>query len=224
MSRKIYSIYLPFIGLLCGYAVIKSILHFDSLTLSHALVQGFFAGFGFAVVTVEILAKLKSTKVNGWVTAFGCGKPGNNMFIRAACARLFPGPVNVQEEAIYWWAHVDGAGHTLSGENDYIIHFPAGGLPPNDAFWSLTMADDKNHFVANSLNRYLVGSRSGLVTNVDGSTDIYIQNIAPEGHESNWLPAPKGIFNIWLRIYIPGSAVLKGNYIVPPIMLNSKTK
>src|SRR5438034_8713097 len=38
---------------------------------------------------------------------------------------------------------IDGAGHTLSGERDFILHFPPGGLPPNDAFWSLTMADAK---------------------------------------------------------------------------------
>jgi hypothetical protein len=34
------------------------------------------------------------------------------------------------------------------------MHFPPEGLPPNDAFWSLTMADAKEHFVANPLNRY----------------------------------------------------------------------
>jgi hypothetical protein len=119
---------------------------------------------------------------------------------------------------MYWWTHVDGAGHALSGEHGYIMHFPPGGLPPNDAFWSLTMADAKNRFAANPLNRYMVGSRSGLVQNPDGSTDIYIQNTAPAGHESNWLPASAGIFNIWLRVYIPGAAILDGTYKVPPVV------
>ena len=84
------------------------------------------------------------------------------------------------------------------------MHFPAGQLPPNNAFWSLTMGDAKNHFVPNPLNRYSVSDRSGLVPNADGSVDIYIQNAAPAGHESNWLPAPSGNFILWLRVYLPG--------------------
>ena len=76
----------------------------------------------------------------------------------------------------------------------------------------------KNRFVANPINRYMVGDRSGIVQNPDGSTDIYIQNKVPAGHESNWLPAPTGIFNIWLRVYMPGVAILDGKYTVPPIV------
>ena len=218
MSDKTFAIYIRFIGAICGYVVIRYILFPDSLTLRNALIQGFFVGFGLAVVTVEILARVKATKVNGWVTVYGAGLPGNGMFTRAAHARLFPGPVNVPQEAMYWWAHVDGAGHMLTGAHDYIMHFPPGGLPPNDAFWSLTMADAKNRFVANPINRYIVGNRSSLVQNPDGSTDIYIQNKVPAGHESNWLPAPTGIFNIWLRAYMPDVAILDGKYTVPPVV------
>jgi hypothetical protein len=209
---------MTFIGIVCGYVVIHWSFFPASLTLRNALIQGVLAGFGLALVTIEIFARIKATKVNGWVTVFGCGLPGNGMFTRAAHARIFPGPVNVPQEAMYWWTHVDGAGHTLSGAHDYIIHFSPGGLPPNDAFWSLTMADAKNRFVANPLNRYIVGNRSGLIPNADGSVDIYIQNIAPAGHESNWLPAPAGTFNIWLRAYMPGASILKGDYQVPPVV------
>jgi hypothetical protein len=97
------------------------------------------------------------------------------------------------------------------------MHFPAGGLPPNDAFWSLTMGNEKNRFVPNPLNRYSVGDHSGLAHNADGSVDIYIQHAAPAGHESNWLPAPPGRFILWLRVYIPGEAILNGTYRVPPV-------
>jgi hypothetical protein len=218
MSKRTYTIYIAFVGVVCVSVIIRSFLFADALTLRNALVQGFLVGFGLAVVTVEILARIKATKVNGWVTVFGCGSPGNGMFTRAAHAAIFPGPVNVPEEAMYWWTHVDGAGHTLSGVHDYIMHFPPDGLPPNDAFWSLTMGDAKNRFVANPINRYMVGNRSGLVQNPDGSTDIYIQNTAPTGHESNWLPASAGTFNIWLRVYMPGAAILDGTYKVPPVV------
>ena len=105
-----------------------------------------------------------------------------------------------------------------SGEHNYILHFPPEGLPPNDAFWSLTMGNAKNRFVANLINRYSVSDRSGLVPNADGSVDIYIQNTTPTGHESNWLPAPAGRFILWLRVYVPGATILDGTYKVPPIV------
>jgi hypothetical protein len=217
MSDRTYAIFMALIGAVCGFAVIQKFVSADTLTLRNALIQGFFVGFGLALVTIEIFARIKMTTINGWVTAFGCGLPGNGMFTRAAHTRIFPGPINVPEEAMYWRTNVDGAGHTLSGAHDYIMHFPPGGLPPNDAFWSLTMADAKEHFVANPLNRYLVGNRSGLVANADGSVDVYIQDAAPAGHESNWLPAPPGNFRLWLRAYMPGAAVLDGRYAVPPV-------
>jgi hypothetical protein len=97
------------------------------------------------------------------------------------------------------------------------MHFPAGQLPPGDAFWSLTMADGGIKYVPNPLNRYHVGNHSGLLPNADGSVDVLLQQAAPVGHESNWLPAPAGEFVLWLRVYIPGQALLDGPYTVPAV-------
>jgi hypothetical protein len=169
-------------------------------------------------VSAQIVARIKATKINGWTTIYGCGVPGNGMLFRAACAQVFPGPVNVPEEAMYWTTSGDGAGHTLNGRNHYVLRFPPGGLPPNDAFWSLTMGDARNRFVANPINRYSVSDRSGLVPNTDGSIDIYMQNALPAGRESNWLPAPAGNFIVWLRVYVPDPVILRGEYKVPPII------
>ena len=207
---------------ICGFFFINSFVlgHFftNSRSMFTDVLQGFLIGFGMAFVTAQIYARINAIKVNGWITMFGLGEPSNGMLLRAAHAQIFPGPVNVPEEAMYWTTSGDGAGHTLSGKHDYIIHFPPGGLPPNNAFWSLTMGDAKNHFVPNPLNRYSVSDRSGLVPNADGSVDIYLQNAAPAGHESNWLPAPADNFILWLRVYIPGTAILNGEYTVPPII------
>jgi len=218
MSNRTYTYLTAVIGVVCGFVIVRSLLFADSLTLRNDLVQGVFVGAGLGVVAVEILSRIKATKINGWITVFGCGLPGNDIFTRAACARIFPGPVNVPQEAMYWRTSVDGAGHTLTGERDYILHFPPRGLPPNDAFWSLTMADERQHFVANPIDRYSVGDRSGLAQNLDGSVDIYLQNAAPTGPQSNWLPAPAGRFNLWLRVYMPGAAILHGEYTVPPVV------
>ncbi len=187
-------------------------------TIVSDVVQGILVGIGLAFITLVIIGNAYVTRVNGWTTMFGCGEPGNNILRRAACAVIFLGPINVPQEAMYWTTSKDGAGHTLNGRHDYILHFPAGGLPPNNAFWSLTMGDAKNRFVPNPIDRYSVGDRSGLVPNADGSVDIYIQNTAPAGHESNWLPAPSGNFILWLRAYLPGQTILDGEYKVPPVV------
>ncbi len=173
-------------------------------TIVSDVVQGIIIGGVLGFITFQILAHAYVTKVNGWTTMFGCGEPGNGILLRGACAITFMGPINVPQEAMYWTTSVDEAGQKLSGQHDYSMHFPAGGLPPNNAFWSLTMGDAKNRFVANPINRYSVSDRSGLVPNADGSVDIYIQNAAPAGHETNWLPAPTGNFILWLRVYVPG--------------------
>jgi hypothetical protein len=192
--------------------------HQPHRTIRSDVVQGIILGCVLGFMTAQIVARIETTEVNGWITLFGCGVPGNGVLFRAACAQIFPGPVNVPEEAMYWTTSKDGAGHRLDGGHDYVMHFPPGGLPPNDAFWSLTMGDAKNRFVANPINRCSVSDRSGLVPNADGSVDIYIQNTAPAGHESNWLPAPAGKFILWLRVYVPGAAILDGKYKVPPVV------
>ncbi|MCX5975876.1 MAG: DUF1214 domain-containing protein [Coprothermobacterota bacterium] len=178
---------------------------------SSGAVQGIIIGAVLAFITSQILGRTKVKKMNGWFTIYGFGVPGNGMLLRAACYQIFPGPINVPQEAMYWTRSVGGGGN-------YLMHFPPGGLPPNDAFWSLTMSDANNDFVANPINRYIVNDRSGLVPNADGSVDIYLQNTAPAGHESNWLPAPTGKFILWLRVYMPGAAILDGSYQVPPVV------
>ncbi|HLI05168.1 MAG TPA: DUF1214 domain-containing protein [Ktedonobacteraceae bacterium] len=190
------------------------------LSASH-VVQGIIVGAVLAFLTANIMMnaalKAATTTVNGWSTTTRCGQPGNGILLRAACARTLPA-VNVVEEAAYWTTTVDSAGRRLSGQHDYVLHFPAGQLPPNDAFWSLTITDVAGFMVSNPINRYSVGSRSGLVPNADGSIDIYLQRTAPAGRESNWLPAPAGYFKLMLRAYLPGRAILDGEYHVPPVM------
>jgi hypothetical protein len=206
------------VGVVVRIVTLYVLGHQPHRSIRSDVVQGIIVGFVLAFTTPRILGRSNVKKVNGWITIYGCGVPGNGMLLRAAYYQIFPGPVAVPQEAMYWRTSVDGAGRKLNGEHDYILHFPPGGLPPNEAFWSLTMSDAKNRFVANPMNRYSVSDRSGLVPNADGSTDIYIQNTAPAGHESNWLPAASGKLILWLRVYMPGAAILDGKYKVPAVV------
>jgi hypothetical protein len=195
--------------------------HFlTTLSYSH-VVQGIIVGAVLAFVTAQLMmnaaVKAMTTTINGWSTTMKAGQPGNGLLVRAACARTLPG-VNVAQEAAYWTTTVDGAGRTLNGQHAYILRFPVGQLPPNEAFWSLTMTDVVGYMVSNPIDRHSVGSRSGLVLNADGSVDIYLQRTAPAGHKTNWLPAPAGNFKLMLRAYLPGRAILDGEYHVPPVM------
>src|SRR5437868_4860431 len=107
MSRRYF--YLAAVdGLICAYFIVRLIFFPDSRTLRSDLLQGVLIGFGLAFVSAQIFARIKATKVNGWITMFGCGVPGKGMLFRAACAQIFPGPVNVPQEAMYWWTNQDG--------------------------------------------------------------------------------------------------------------------
>jgi hypothetical protein len=190
-----------------------------TLSASHvvqAIIVGAVLAFLTAQVVMNVVVQAMTTTVNGWSTTVRAGQPGNGLLVRAACARILPA-VNVVQEAAYWTTTKDSAGQTLRGQHEYVLQFPAGQLPPNEAFWSLTMTDVVGYMVKNPLDRSSVGSRSGLVPNADGSIDIYLQRAAPAGHESNWLPAPAGNFKLMLRAYLPGRAVLDGEYHVPPV-------
>lgn len=218
MNSRITTYLLILNSTVCGYFFIRLFFFPQPRTLRNDIVQGILIGFAMSFITAQIYARIKAKKINGWITMYGLGLPGNGILYKAACAQIFPGPVNIQEEAMYWRTSRDSAGRELSGQRKYIMHFPASGLPPNNAFWSLTMGDAQNHFVENPIKRYSVSDRTGLVPNIDGSIDIYLQNTAPAGHESNWLPAPSGAFTLWLRVYLPGAAILRQEYQVPPIV------
>lgn len=184
------------------------------------VVQGIIIGATFAFLTAVLImnaaARTVTTTVNGWSAIRTCGQPGNGVLVRAACAKALP-VVNVFEEAAYWTSTKDGSGQTLSGNHEYLLRFPAGQLPPNEAFWSLTITDVVGYMVSNPINRSSIDDRSPLVKNADGSVAIYLQQDAPTEHEQNWLPTPPGKFKLMLRVYLPGAEILNGTFRVPPV-------
>ena len=191
----------------------------------------FGAGTKAALAKIEQTAGTIGTRVNGWQIGSAAGSRefyNGNWALRATAAKLgIYG--NSKAEAVYPFTTQDPNGIPLDGSKDaYQMTFPAGHLPPVNAFWSITMYhDDTKFLVDNPINRYLVNSPMlpELKKNADGSLSIYIQKDSPgKDKESNWLPAPDGPMFVVMRLYWPKTdapsvyPLGKGSWSPPPIV------
>jgi hypothetical protein len=157
-------------------------------------------------------------EVNGWsMNTDTMGVYGNYYLKRAIVTQMGLG-ANLPEDAIYPLNIGDSNGKPLEGANKYMLHFNKGEAPPVNAFWSITLYDPEGFQVANSLNRFAVSSWMPFKNNADGSLDLYFQNESPgKDLEANWLPAPKGPFNLTMRLYGPKAEALNGKWNPPAV-------
>jgi hypothetical protein len=184
---------------------------FKDLPLTHKLEIGLGMKDGEAKVDKYLASGSKN--VNGWkIGAFF----GDRLFFsgdwlkRAAAAKggLYG---NDAVEAVYPYTKALASGEALDGsKHKYTITFPAGQLPPVDAFWSVTMYDGKSQLlIENPINRYLINSPMlpGMKKNADGSLTLYVQKDSPGAdRESSWLPAPNDEIFLVMRLYWPKTA------------------
>ncbi len=191
---------------------------FDAAKLDPAVAQALDEGVQAAIQAVSQAAGgLAGADIrNGWRIDRALGRWGNDYGRRAVAAWNGIG-VNAPEDAIFMTTDL-GGGKKLDGANRYVLHFDAKQLPPTDAFWSLSLYDDKQRFFANPANRYNLGSTDKLRTNADGSLDIVLSQANPGG-DANWLPAPKGPFSVMLRVYWPKQDLIDGRWNPPAIKL-----
>lgn len=171
-----------------------------------AVVEGVRAGE--ARIKEYLLAGQKI--INGWKIGAYFGDRdffNGNWLLRAAGARAgIYG--NDAIEATYPMTKTLADGEPLDGsKHNYTLTFPAGQLPPVNAFWSVTMYDGRTQLlVKNPLNRFLINSPMlpDMKKNADGSLTLYIQKDSPGADkESNWLPAPNDLIYLVLRLYNP---------------------
>ena len=142
-----------------------------------------------------------------------------NYYLKRAIITQWGLGANLPEDAIYPVNLGDESGKPLDGTNKYTIHFDKAAIPPVNAFWSITLYDKEGYQVANSLNRFAVSSWMPFQYNPDRSLDLYFQDESPGADkEANWLPAPKGPFNLTMRLYAPKSEALTGQWNPPPVM------
>ena len=175
------------------------------------------AAFDRIMLQLKVNRSVKN--FNGWLYDTATGIYGTDYLNRALVAAIGLG-ANRPQDAVYPTSLKDADGRDYDGANKYIMRFPAGRLPPVNGFWSVTMYDANYFFVANPLNRYSISARQKLKAEADGSIDLYIQNESPGADkESNWLPAPKGKFQLMLRLYWPNEtppSIIDGSWSPPP--------
>lgn len=191
---------------------------FDIEKIDPAVKKALDAAPASAQQLMEWKVKTLARVANGWsMNTDTMGVYGNYYLKRAIVAQLGLG-ANLPEDAIYPLNLFDDTGRPLDGANRYMIHFEKGETPPAAAFWSITLYDLEGFQVANSLDRFAVSGWMPFQYNADGSLDLYFQNESPgKDKEANWLPAPKGPFNLTMRLYAPMSAALTGKWNPPPI-------
>jgi hypothetical protein len=172
-----------------------------------AMVEGMKAG----EAKVEQAVAGTGKNINGWTLGGLAG--GDSAFFhgdwlkRAAVAKagIY---ANDPVEATYPLTRTDAAGEPLDGsKHNYTLTFPAGQLPPVNAFWSVTMYDGKTQLlIKNPIDRYLINSPMlpNMKKNEDGSLTLYIRKDSPGADkESNWLPAPNDLIYLVMRLYWP---------------------
>lgn len=156
-----------------------------------------------------------------WTTQSNGAQFGTDYFTRAAVAKsnIF---VNKPVETKYFYQDLDGAGTRLNGSNRYTITFAKGLLPPVKGFWSLTLYNKFHFFQSNDLKRYSLGTKNKtLQFGTDGSLTLYVSAAPPEKDKlSNWLPAPKDDFSLYVRSYWPEAAIMEGKWTPPPVLLS----
>merc|ERR1719150_175578 len=163
--------------------------------------------------------------VNKWLVNLDMmGVYGNSYLRRAVIAKSGLGAIP-PEECIYLNTTDDiNETEPFVGGKDWVIHFDKDKIPPVDAFWSITIYDQRGFPIPNQADRYCLGSKDDLKYNEDGSLDIFIQHKSPGvAWNSNWLPIPEvGRVNAAMRLYAPKPKILTGEWSPPIICRNMK--
>jgi hypothetical protein len=113
----------------------------------------------------------------------------------------------------------DKEGNWLDGGKNYKLNVPAN--VPAQNFWSVVAYDLESAAWIRDMPKVGVASSSeGLMSNEDGSYDIYFGPEAPEGKEANWIPTKKEEeFFLLFRFYGPEPAAFDRSYQLNDIEL-----
>jgi hypothetical protein len=153
-----------------------------------------------------------------WSTISNESAFGTDYFTRTAVAKSNI-LVNSPNETKYFYQDLDASGARLNSANRYTVTFAKDQTPPVRGFWSLSIYNEHHFFVANSINRFSVGTKNrDLKLGADGSLTVYVQaDPPPDAQRANWLPAPGGDFSLYVRAYWPKAEIMEGSWTPPAV-------
>jgi hypothetical protein len=105
-------------------------------------------------------------------------------------------PGKGSQYAVNW---LDQAKNPYDGAKNYKVNIPAN-VPAAD-FWSLVLYDPQTRSELQTSQPYPSknNKRDQLITNADGSVDLYFGPTAPAGKEANWTATVPG--KGWLAVF-----------------------
>lgn len=118
---------------------------------------------------------------------------------------------------VYLTSYKDTDDEFFDGGRNYTLHIPP--KAPAKLFWSLTLYEVDGRDIIH--NKYKIADRSSrmdLLTNKDGSIDLYFGPDEPKGKKQNWIPTEPGrAFFPMMRFYSPGKTLLDRSWVLPDI-------
>jgi hypothetical protein len=163
------------------------------LTLAIGTLLGLFATW-FAVFRGDMPGGISD---GAWRTSLVVGSTQGGLMTRAAVALHGLLALN-RAETLYYTAHSDSAGATLTG--DCIYHLT--GRDPDARWWSITAYGADDYLIPNPANRYSI-SKNEVVRDAQGA---FTADVALASHAANWIPVARAPFTLTLRLYNPGAA------------------
>jgi len=130
---------------------------------------------------------------------------------------LWFAPKHLGEGQFYLMGIHDGNGNDMDGGSTYRLRVPAGA--PVRQYWSVVAYDRETHALIRDMPRSSVASNMPEVQqNADGSVDVWLGPVAPEGKESNWIPTKAdGRFELLFRFYGPEPALFDKTWVLPDL-------
>lgn len=129
----------------------------------------------------------------------------------------FTGIKRIGTAQFYLMANKDRDGVAFDGASTYKLTVPP--KAPVKQYWSATAYDRETHALITDMPRASLASiTSNVVTNADGSVDVYFGPQAPPGKEANWVPTnPNRKFELLFRLYGPEKAFFEKNWKLPDV-------
>lgn len=118
----------------------------------------------------------------------------------------------------YLMSAKDNKGQPLDGSRTYKLTVPAN--VPVSQYWSAVVYDRVTHALIRGASSSSKSSLTrGLMTNPDGTVDLYFGPKAPSGKQSNWTPTKAGDrFEVILRLYGPQKPLFDKTWTLPDIV------